>query len=158
MNVENIQKQIAVLEQFEKVGRKFHLAVYINHECGTTACAVGWLAISGVVPGLHPSKDETFLTHGIVFDDGTNHWHDHQAIKKVFDFREALPGLHDAADFIFFAGIFTWGKDADEITPRDVVERLRLLLDLGEVEFIRKMETEWAERKRLAQEGAANAL
>lgn len=136
MNEAAIRRQIEVLELVERMQKPFDISIVVDHNrsCGTTACALGWMAILGDWPGLKPSA---YCPGGAVEYNGQI---------ALFDAFEGVFGINaGTAYFIFMPQAEDWGMSPEEIQPKHVIHRLRMLLETGEERFLVEMHRQQAE-------------
>ena len=81
MNTERLIEGAEFLEQLElKAGDEFDINRFIEHDCGTAACALGWMAIHELF-GLMEIDDGIKLRH--------TDWAGFSAAQVVFDITRA---------------------------------------------------------------------
>lgn len=117
MKRKRLKHLILVLEQVEKLGRKFDMGVWwaqLDHECGTSACALGWAC-----------QDPWFLSKGLHLNElkepqfGTNRTLDAAAAFFDIDINASLELFNPT----------TWDIPWKDIKPQHVIDRIKNLLE-----------------------------
>lgn len=140
MNLENLNKAIAVMERVRDRGDAFNLRNWQGryakdwsnfdpvrteeelHTCGTPACFAGWLAVS-------PEWAASGGTIGTVGEPEINHLDEDDAIAFWLRIDEHEAGSLCGVTFPHL----TYGKTSSEVTVDDVLTALYRLRDTGSV-------------------------
>lgn len=134
MNLNNVKKAIAIMERVKERDDLLDLCVWQHpkaiqeteeelHECGTSACLAGWIAVS---PEFQADGGSVGADGGPIL--GT--YEDHYAVARWL-------GIPNESDSLELCGMFNaravYGVDEEEVTVDDVLRVLYRLRDTGSV-------------------------
>jgi hypothetical protein len=149
LNMEAFKKLIEVLEIVEAQKKPFNLATTIDHEpiCGTVACAFGWMAVMRAWPGLSVRTDPEDGEQTITYNGQEGFGMPLHDVFMTIPQEDLTDHESDVLTFIFYPG--SWWPNRSTWCPtnvREVIDRVKLFIELGPEEFVKRINYERSER------------
>lgn len=127
---------VDVLEQIQREGKPFKMHVWYDditrvYDCGTAACALGWLSRDprfqalGLKPPYSRVHHSPYLKHT-----------KHSYYLYGTDAGQHLLGItHDQSQWLFLESYYSFASDPPrDITPAMVIDRFNYLLKLSDID------------------------